>query len=265
MLPLGIAGINLAGLGPVSHRLSSDDLRRREHRGDLGRSCGCSASTPTTSSSGTRTAPGPLDWMDPAEWRVDGTRTQLVNTGCWTEEPRINAQRAAQPVPARARHPRRGRPGPPRLVHDRRRPRPPCPTTRTDATAERGPAGTRSCSTLVPGPGDVARSPAVWRSWRMTRWAPDAVQRVRSSPLTGHRSRAGRRRPTPRRRRTARRRRPRRRPSGRRSARRRRPRDRRAASAARRSRAAPGSPARCRGSRPRRGAISNSLSRGANR
>jgi len=27
--------------------------------------------------------------MDPGEWRV-GSGTQLMNAGCWTEEPRIN-------------------------------------------------------------------------------------------------------------------------------------------------------------------------------
>ena len=58
---------------------------------------------------------GPLDWMDPAGWRVPGTGAQLVNTGCWTEEPRINASELRSPY-----RPGRGivieETGPPRLV-----------------------------------------------------------------------------------------------------------------------------------------------------
>jgi len=114
MLPLGIAGINLAGLGPVSHRLSSDDLRAANIAAISGvvRLLGIDAEHVVF---GHTHCAGPLDWMDPAEWRVAGTRTQLANTGCWTEEPRINASELRSPY-----RPGRGilveETGPPQLV-----------------------------------------------------------------------------------------------------------------------------------------------------
>ena len=33
---------------------------------------------------------GPLPWMDPAEWRLPNGG-QMINSGCWTDEPRINS------------------------------------------------------------------------------------------------------------------------------------------------------------------------------
>jgi hypothetical protein len=114
MLPLGIAGINLAGLGPVSHRLSSDDLRVANIAaiGGVVRLLGVDADYVVF---GHTHCAGPLDWMDPEEWLVDGTRTRLVNTGCWTEEPRINATELRSPYrPGRAVE--LDAAGPPRIV-----------------------------------------------------------------------------------------------------------------------------------------------------
>ena len=39
---------------------------------------------------------GPLAWMDPGEWRVHGG-TNLINTGCWTDEPHINTHDPRSP------------------------------------------------------------------------------------------------------------------------------------------------------------------------
>jgi hypothetical protein len=114
MLPLGIAGVNLAGLGPVSHRLSSDDLRAANIAAisAVVRLLGVEAGHVVF---GHTHCAGPLDWMDPADWRVAGAGAQLVNTGCWTEEPRINASELRSPY-----RPGRGilveDSGPPRLV-----------------------------------------------------------------------------------------------------------------------------------------------------
>ncbi len=114
MLPLGIAGINLAGLGPVSHRLSSDDLREANIAAMSGvvRLLGVDAAHVVF---GHTHCAGPLDWMNPVDWQVPGTRTQLVNTGCWTDEPRINATEMRSPY-----RPGRGilveDTGPPQLV-----------------------------------------------------------------------------------------------------------------------------------------------------
>lgn len=114
MLPLGIAGINLAGLGPVSGRLSSEDLRAANIAAISGvvKLLGVEADHVVF---GHTHCAGPLDWMDPADWQVAGTGTRLVNTGCWTEEPRINAGEPRSPY-----RPGRGivveDEGPPRLV-----------------------------------------------------------------------------------------------------------------------------------------------------
>ena len=89
LLPLGIAGINLAGLGPVSSKISSDELRR----------AGLDAMSGVVGLIGVEAAyvifghthcAGPLPWMDPAEWRLPNGG-QMINSGCWTDEPRINS------------------------------------------------------------------------------------------------------------------------------------------------------------------------------
>ena len=95
LLPLGIAGINLAGLGPVSSKISSEDLRR----------AGLDAMRGVVSLLGVEAkyvifghthCAGPLPWMDPAEWRLPGGG-QMINSGCWTDEPRINSTEIVSP------------------------------------------------------------------------------------------------------------------------------------------------------------------------
>lgn len=95
LLPLGIAGINLAGLGPVRSRLDSDELRRAgiAAMGGVVELLGVQAAHVIF---GHTHCAGPLAWMDPGEWRVNG-RTELVNAGCWTDEPRINASDPGSP------------------------------------------------------------------------------------------------------------------------------------------------------------------------
>ncbi len=88
LLPLGIAGINLAGIGPVSGKLSSDDLRRAGLTAMAATARLLGVDAPYVIFGHTHCA-GPLPWMDPGEWRVNGT-TSLLNTGCWTQEPRID-------------------------------------------------------------------------------------------------------------------------------------------------------------------------------
>ncbi len=87
MLPLGIAGLNLAGLGPVRSKLDSDELRRAgiASMGVVVELLGIDA--PHVIFGHTHCA-GPMAWMDPGEWRVN-ERTELINAGCWTEEPHI--------------------------------------------------------------------------------------------------------------------------------------------------------------------------------
>ncbi len=89
LLPVGIAAINLAGLGPVSSKLSSDDLR----------SAGLDAMAGVVALLGVEAqyvifghthCAGPLPWMDPAQWRLPNGG-QMINSGCWTDEPRINS------------------------------------------------------------------------------------------------------------------------------------------------------------------------------
>ncbi len=89
LLPLGIAGINLAGIGPVSAKLSSDDLRI----------AGLDAMRSVVSLLGVEAdyvifghthCAGPLPSMDANEWKLPGG-AQLLNSGCWTDEPRINS------------------------------------------------------------------------------------------------------------------------------------------------------------------------------
>lgn len=88
LLPLGIAGINLAGLGPVKRKIDSDELRRAGITAIAGTLALLGVDAPHVIFGHTHCA-GPLPWMDPAEWRVNGT-TALMNTGCWTEEPAID-------------------------------------------------------------------------------------------------------------------------------------------------------------------------------
>ena len=95
MLPLGVAGINLAGLGPVSHRLDSDELRRAGlvAMAEVVRLLGVDAKWVIF---GHTHCAGPLPWMDQAEWALPGGG-MLLNTGCWTDEPRINSTDVRSP------------------------------------------------------------------------------------------------------------------------------------------------------------------------
>ncbi|MSX02022.1 MAG: hypothetical protein F2813_02565 [Actinobacteria bacterium] len=95
LLPLGIAGINLAGLGPVSPKLSSDDLRRAGLEAMRGVVSLLDIDARWVIFGHTHCA-GPLPWMDPFEWRLPGGG-QLLNTGCWTDEPRINSTDLVSP------------------------------------------------------------------------------------------------------------------------------------------------------------------------
>lgn len=102
MLPLGVAGVNLAGLGPVSHRLSSDDLRAANIAA-MSRVVDLLRVPAAHVVFGHTHCAGPLDWMDRDDWVVSGSGARLHNTGCWTEEPRINAQDLRSPYrPGRA-------------------------------------------------------------------------------------------------------------------------------------------------------------------
>lgn len=114
MLPLGVAGLNLAGLGPVSHRLSSDDLRAANIAA-ISRVVALLGVDAGHVVFGHTHCAGPLEWMEESEWRVPASGALLHNTGCWTEEPRINAQELRSPY-----RPGRGilleDEGPPQLV-----------------------------------------------------------------------------------------------------------------------------------------------------
>ena len=95
LLPLGIAGLNLAGLGPVRSRIDSDELRRAgiAAMGGVVRLLGIEADHVIF---GHTHCAGPLAWMDPGEWVIPGG-TQLLNTGCWTDEPHINTHDQRSP------------------------------------------------------------------------------------------------------------------------------------------------------------------------
>lgn len=88
LLPIGIAGLNIAGIGPVRHRLSSDELRRAglDAMSETARRLGVEAEHVIF---GHTHCAGPLAWMDRAEWVTD-EGIQLMNAGCWTEEPAID-------------------------------------------------------------------------------------------------------------------------------------------------------------------------------
>ena len=81
--------------GPCSSKIDSDELRRAgiAAMGGVVRLLGVEA--PHVIFGHTHCA-GPMAWMDPGEWRVPGG-TQLVNTGCWTDEPRINTHDPRSP------------------------------------------------------------------------------------------------------------------------------------------------------------------------
>ena len=78
LLPLGIAGINRAGLGPVRAELSSDELRRANAAAILGVVGALGVAARHVVFGHTHCA-GPLPWMDRAEWR--SAATEVHNCG----------------------------------------------------------------------------------------------------------------------------------------------------------------------------------------
>lgn len=100
LLPLGIAGLNLAGIGPIRAELSSDELRRANATAILGviRALGVDARHVVF---GHSHCAGPLPGMDAAEWREGPTAVH--NCGCWTDEPMIESRAHHSPYrPGRA-------------------------------------------------------------------------------------------------------------------------------------------------------------------
>ena len=89
LLPLGIAGLNLAGIGPVRPELSSAELTRANGVAILGviRALGVDARHVLF---GHTHCAGPLPGMDVAEWRAGDT--SVHNCGCWTDEPMIESR-----------------------------------------------------------------------------------------------------------------------------------------------------------------------------
>lgn len=100
LLPLGIAGLNLAGIGPVRAQLSSDELRRANAAAMLGVIRALRVDARHVVFGHTHSA-GPLPGMDLSEW-IDGDVT-VANCGCWTEEPMIESRAHHSPYrPGRA-------------------------------------------------------------------------------------------------------------------------------------------------------------------
>ena len=100
LLPLGIAGLNLAGIGPVRAQLGSDDLRLANVAAIVGVVRALAVPARHVIFGHTHCA-GPLPAMDPAQWR-DGD-LQVHNSGCWTDEPMIESRADHSPYrPGRA-------------------------------------------------------------------------------------------------------------------------------------------------------------------
>ena len=100
LLPLGIAGLNLAGIGPVRPELSSDELRRANATAMLGVVSALAVEARHVIFGHTHCA-GPLPDMDPGEWQAG--ETQVHNPGCWTDEPMIESRAHHSPYrPGRA-------------------------------------------------------------------------------------------------------------------------------------------------------------------
>ena len=140
LLPLGIAGINLAGLGPVRAKIDSDELRRAgiAAMGGVVRLLGVQSAYVVF---GHTHCAGPLAWMDPGEWRVHG--------GTNSDEHRLLDGRAAHQharpalaLPAGLRRARRGR-GTAAARADHREPRR-APRSHVLSAPRRGPARSRS-------------------------------------------------------------------------------------------------------------------------
>lgn len=85
VFPLGIRGLNLLGIGPLSSDLSGAALRRSALRatGEAVRRLRIEAEHVIF---GHSHRAGPLPGDDVLEWRTD-TGSWLHNTGCWVHEP----------------------------------------------------------------------------------------------------------------------------------------------------------------------------------
>jgi hypothetical protein len=86
LFPVGVAGANLAGLGPVRSGVGGPDLRQAGLAAiaEVVRRLGIDADHVLF---GHTHRAGPLPADDHAEWQVAGTRTRLHNAGCWIDEP----------------------------------------------------------------------------------------------------------------------------------------------------------------------------------
>jgi hypothetical protein len=84
-LPVAIAGLNRAGLGPLRPELSGEELRRAglQAVGQVVRALGIDAEHVVF---GHTHRAGPLPDDDLAEWRAP-TGAALHNPGCWIDEP----------------------------------------------------------------------------------------------------------------------------------------------------------------------------------
>jgi hypothetical protein len=83
--PVAITALNRAGLGPLRAELNGSELRRAGVRatGDVVRRLGIDARYVLF---GHTHRAGPLPRDDRSEWTV-AARTDLINTGCWVDEP----------------------------------------------------------------------------------------------------------------------------------------------------------------------------------
>lgn len=86
LFPLGVAGANLAGLGPVHTRVAGEDLRRAGLAAiaEVVRRLGIEADHVLF---GHTHRAGPLPADDHGEWLVAGTGARLYNAGGWIDEP----------------------------------------------------------------------------------------------------------------------------------------------------------------------------------
>jgi predicted phosphodiesterase len=112
--PFGIAGLNRAGLGPLTSELSGENLRREAlaAMADVVRRLNIQAEHVIF---GHTHRSGPLVGDEGSEWRA-GASTQLHNPGCWIDEP-VFARQGGVDSPYRAgRAIELDAEGPPRLV-----------------------------------------------------------------------------------------------------------------------------------------------------
>jgi hypothetical protein len=114
--PLLIAGLNRAGVGPLRPELSGAALRRSGLRGMETVATRLGIRAPYVIFGHTHRA-GPLPGDDAGEWRLAGGG-QLINTGCWVEEPSfVGAEPSRSPYRVGFAVWVEDAPAPPRLVN----------------------------------------------------------------------------------------------------------------------------------------------------